>query len=911
MSNAYAVSVIVPVCNVECYLRECLESLAAQTLKDIQIICVDDGSTDDSLSILREFEKRDLRFEVITKPNAGYGHTMNVGLDHAKGEYIGILESDDFAEADMFESLYRMAKEADVDVVKTDFFYHLTDNDPKLDDLAYNMANCYCDEPFCPLDHREMFLMQPAIWSGLYRRSFLLEKEIRFLETPGASFQDTSFNYKVFASAERALLSRDAFLHYRIDNANSSVKSQKKIFCICEEYEEMWRFTRSNPVLMERLAGGLCFAQFGGYLWNLDRLSPSLQWGFYERFVSDFEKINADGLLAPEHFGEDAWSKLQEMLSDAAGYFAAHYGPRDVETTVLLYVDEIGSRSIERSIEAVLGGMNANDELLFVTHPNNLMKKSQYEAIREKDARFFYDEVLGCNTLMGLDVTRVRGKHLTLVGIEKTPPAIELEKLTDSLAAKLEWDGRCGKMRSIQLSSDGCPCVPPIIPLMLRWEKGRLDQPLDISERWRVSTLDDYRASLSMIKSCCSWCTALEESYDHSVASSVYRDALVPLWLSLKRQYEGFCYSDRIKLDGEDPDTLSVQFALESLPAESQEVNSCAPNISVIVPVYNAVRYIGECLETVFSQKGVSFEVVCVNDGSEDDSLKALQDQQLVHSNLKVISKLNGGAPSARNVGMSVARGEYVAFIDPDDFYPSDSTLAHIYNAAVEHQANVCGGSFSCLGPDGVLQTEFGGDSSAYAVDREGFRSFVDDAFDYGWIRFIYSKKFLVEHEIAFPSLRWYEDPVFFVNVMRYAKEYYLIPEITYCYRVDYKEPDWTVQKARDLLKGIYRNMAFAKEQRMKPLYTRLVNRLENDYLFAIEQNIDDEEVFYNMAKIQAELDSSLISFVGESGNQFHLLAPLKSLANGGRPTAVVRLAKKTESSRLYKSIQHVREKFN
>ena len=71
MSDACAVSVIVPVCNVERYLRECLESLAAQTLEDIQVICVDDGSTDSSLSILREFEKRDPRFEVITKPNAG------------------------------------------------------------------------------------------------------------------------------------------------------------------------------------------------------------------------------------------------------------------------------------------------------------------------------------------------------------------------------------------------------------------------------------------------------------------------------------------------------------------------------------------------------------------------------------------------------------------------------------------------------------------------------------------------------------------------------------------------------------------------------------------------------------------------------------------------------------------------
>ena len=127
--------------------------------------------------------------------------------------------------------------------------------------------------------------MQPAIWSGLYRRSFLEENAIRFLRTPGASFQDTSFNFKVFAMAKRAYLTHDAFLHYRIDNANSSVKSQAKVFCICDEYKEMWRFVRQSDELMTALSKRLCFIQFGGYMWNLGRLTPALQPSFYERVV--------------------------------------------------------------------------------------------------------------------------------------------------------------------------------------------------------------------------------------------------------------------------------------------------------------------------------------------------------------------------------------------------------------------------------------------------------------------------------------------------------------------------------------------------------------------------------------------------------------------------------------------------
>ena len=87
-----SVSIIVPIYNVEKYLKECLNSCRKQTLKDIEIICVDDGSTDGSLGIVQKLAKKDKRIKCITKKNSGYGNTMNVGIDNAKGEYIGIRE---------------------------------------------------------------------------------------------------------------------------------------------------------------------------------------------------------------------------------------------------------------------------------------------------------------------------------------------------------------------------------------------------------------------------------------------------------------------------------------------------------------------------------------------------------------------------------------------------------------------------------------------------------------------------------------------------------------------------------------------------------------------------------------------------------------------------------------------------
>ena len=88
MGKEVLVSIVVPVCNVENYLEECLDSVLNQTLPEIEIICVNDGSTDNSLAILQRYEKKDSRVKVITKENSGYGNTMNVGLDAAVGKYI-------------------------------------------------------------------------------------------------------------------------------------------------------------------------------------------------------------------------------------------------------------------------------------------------------------------------------------------------------------------------------------------------------------------------------------------------------------------------------------------------------------------------------------------------------------------------------------------------------------------------------------------------------------------------------------------------------------------------------------------------------------------------------------------------------------------------------------------------------
>ena len=116
------VSIIIPTYNVEMYLVECMDSVVRQTLKDIEIICINDGSTDGSLEILKSYAEKDDRIIIVDKENGGYGIAMNIGLEKATGEYIGIVEPDDFVPINMYEDLYEIAKENNLDFVKADFY---------------------------------------------------------------------------------------------------------------------------------------------------------------------------------------------------------------------------------------------------------------------------------------------------------------------------------------------------------------------------------------------------------------------------------------------------------------------------------------------------------------------------------------------------------------------------------------------------------------------------------------------------------------------------------------------------------------------------------------------------------------------------------------------------------------------
>ena len=279
------VSVLVPVYNVERYLRACLESLRMQTFKDFEVICINDGSTDGSRAIIQEYLDVDTRFGVIDKANSGYGASMNRGLQEARGRYLAILESDDFFEPNALTKLHEASIAANADVAKANFWLYWSCPEERRE-LFRAVDAQEAAGVFAPQDDVALFFRKPSIWSALYRRSFLEQNGIRFLETPGASYQDAGFNFKVWSCASRVVCLEDPVLCYRQDNEASSVNSPSKVFCVCDEYESMDKFLDGLDLSagdLRKLRGILTRMKLDSYLWNYDRLSDELRPQFVDR----------------------------------------------------------------------------------------------------------------------------------------------------------------------------------------------------------------------------------------------------------------------------------------------------------------------------------------------------------------------------------------------------------------------------------------------------------------------------------------------------------------------------------------------------------------------------------------------------------------------------------------------------
>lgn len=287
------VSVILPSYNVKPYIGKCLKSVINQKNVDIEIICVDANSTDGTLEVLMEGMNRDPRIKILLSEKRSYGYQMNLGIKAAKGDYIGIVETDDFIEYDMFSSLYECALENNVDFVKSGFYRYLCGQNRELNAkvpilLPQNkygkIIDFQSEEEYriCDSNH---------IWSGIYRKDFLIDNNIWFNESQGASYQDASFSVLVNMNAKNAIYLDKAWYHYRTNNPESSVKDSKKWHCIIDEYRYVQAYFMKYHLLKTSYNHYIDVFKIHSYYWNAMRLDEPERKEFILAISEEVKKI--------------------------------------------------------------------------------------------------------------------------------------------------------------------------------------------------------------------------------------------------------------------------------------------------------------------------------------------------------------------------------------------------------------------------------------------------------------------------------------------------------------------------------------------------------------------------------------------------------------------------------------------
>lgn len=369
MCNQIKVSVIIPVYNAEKYLHQCIGSVLGQTLADIEVICVDDGSTDGSLDILREYSEKDGRVTVITQQNKFAGVARNTGMDAAKGKYYAFLDADDYITDDGLEKLYHIAEDNHLDFVKT-ACYQYDDTakkvsvDPVYSNSWFKRKNQVIRFEDC---HEQFMDVGDVPWNALYSAEFIKKNNLRYNNLRCAN--DSSFYIACLVNADRIMVCEEYLVYHRTNVAGSLVSVRYRFFeNQIQSYDTICDIVNKSTVSDDVKKYVICIELIRTFLW-------------YEKLIS--KKVNAFGVVDvttrfvrdynPEVLGKKYWNVFKNThyiyyynkLKKRAEINFVHEKTENPEISVIIPVDKT-SIHIAECIDSVIAGDFENVEIICV-----------------------------------------------------------------------------------------------------------------------------------------------------------------------------------------------------------------------------------------------------------------------------------------------------------------------------------------------------------------------------------------------------------------------------------------------------------------------------------------------------------------------------------------------------------------
>ena len=414
-------SVIIPVYNVENYLNECLDSVTSQTLDDMEIICIDDGSTDNSPDILKEYSKKDKRIKIITKENGGQATARNLGIKEAQGEYIAFVDSDDFIEPTMFEKLYTKAKDNNLDIAMCKIATYDNQTEEIKNNVWYYMLGVFRDFEKDIFNHKDTkeFTCHIAVtpYNKIYKTTLLKENNILFPE--GLIFEDEKFFYDTYLRAKRVSIVDEFLYYYRINRKGSTVDTIKDndfsdIVPISKLIRETFKETDNYEDYKILLSNRFIHLQLARFT----QTSQKYKENFFNLLKSDLEEVLADRTIY-DNLESDVKLRVDKIInSESLNEFEKLDEDKVFSVVMACYNAE---NHLDETINSLLGqsfSFGSNIQLILVDDGSTdktaeicLKYQNQYP----DNIIYLHQENQGQGAARNLGLKYVKGKYINFL----------------------------------------------------------------------------------------------------------------------------------------------------------------------------------------------------------------------------------------------------------------------------------------------------------------------------------------------------------------------------------------------------------------------------------------------------------------------------------------------------------------
>ena len=981
------VSVIVPVYNDEESLENTINSILNQTFKEIEIILVDDGSTDNSAVILEEFTRRDRRAKLIRSENGGGGAARNVGMRQAKGKYLCFLDADDYFYPNMLFEAYRKAegKEAEICVWKS--AYIKNDTKVAVPKIQFNLDLFPPMDPFCfdDVERDVLRVFNSSVWNKLFLKSFIEENDLQFAETHITN--DINFVYSALVVAKRITPLNKVLLDYHTNTVDNSLLKYDLYFkeivsnwlafkgFLVERnlFDEKFRLSYIHRTI-ELI--GYCYA-------NVKEEEKRKE--YFDYLVSigleafGLREITVDDMFFSDSNGVSKFLQLKHMMKYEKGEYLRYKtsllsAPSKYELIPLLFATSNDmALPLSAAIISAFENANANTYYFVYVMVDSTFSSRNADVLGDLPRRYGRHSVKIVTIDEALfDDVYLRIGHITYVTyfrllapkyfpymdkiIYMDVDVIITKDLYDLYNTQIEESYIAGvngasyiyyqgskqhlkkrlKLSSIdkyinagvslfnlrKIRRDGKDVE--LLRLMRRKYSSMDQDIINVSFQnaikllpFKYNAMTKYSAPYAEYGNHDNRLSEIygEEEFYEGVKQPViihYADKLKPWnefdsflaeeWFKYaslsplfnEEEYENYSLYLRYKRYEQAMKEIdfthhyNIESALSTIPLKEIELiqsNELTNNterswmspghhrrsdedggyrISIIIPVYNVMETIHQTLQSVLINAMIldKCEIIIVDDGSTDNTLNTV----CVYANqfqfIKVVEQEHQGSGAARNHGIAIAQGEYIAFMDGDDYYYHNTALLSLYEKAKEEKALICGGSFGLLGIKNRIQTEFEFPYEGYQFKRDGFMEYRDWQYDFGYHRFIYDRKMLIQNNILFPKYMRFQDPPFLAKAMLVAKGFYAIKNVVYVLRL-HDRIEWTEQKSLDLLSGLREMLIIAKENSFDKLYYITYKRYcvyKPDFITAMINGSDKGRLLMAHFRFINELDIEILS---------------------------------------------------